>query len=112
MVNVVKSTDTVNLNPAGDTSNKKRQNKRVKEKNLEEKQNVTPKKRPARGRFPRRFLHRTAVFLDNAVLSLIHKQRLGMKVLYIVSFLIECMILQSKLLLTGVFKTGSISDTW
>ena len=70
MPKTVNSADTVNSNQAGGTNNNKRQTKRIKQKNLEEKRTVTPKKRPARGRFLCRFLYRTAAFLDNAVFSL------------------------------------------
>ena len=75
MTKTVNLADTVYSKPAGDTRNNKRQIKRMKEKNLEEKQTVTPKKRPARGRFICWFLHCTAAFGDNAVFSLIHELR-------------------------------------
>ena len=75
MTKTVNLADTVYSKPAGDTSNNKRQIKRMKEKNLEEKQTVTPKKRPAKGRFIWWFLHCTAAFGDNAVFSLIHELR-------------------------------------
>ena len=67
MTKTVNLADTVCSKPAGDTSNSKRQIKRVNEKNLEEKQTVTPKKRPARGRFICWFPHRYATFGDNAL---------------------------------------------
>ena len=61
--------ETVNPNPPDKKINNKRQIKRVKNKKLDENGSVTPKKRPARGKFLCWFLHRSATFGDNAPFS-------------------------------------------
>ena len=64
MVNAVKSAESGNPKPAVEDNNK-RQIKRVKDKKLDGNGSVTPKKRPARGRFICWFPHRYATFRDN-----------------------------------------------
>ena len=68
MVNAVKSAESGNPKPAVEGNNK-RQIKRVKDKNLDGNGSVTPKKRPARGKFLCWFLHRSATFGGNALFS-------------------------------------------
>ena len=68
MVNAVKSAESGNPKPAVEDNNK-RQIKRVKDKKLDGNGSVTPKKRPARGRFICWFPHRDATFGDNTLFS-------------------------------------------
>ena len=68
MVNAVKSADSGNRKPAVE-DNDKRQIKRVKDKKLDGNRSVTPKKRPARGRFICWLPHRYATFGDNTFFS-------------------------------------------
>ena len=67
MAKSVNLTETVNPNPPAVTINNKRQIKRVKIKKLDGNGAVTPKKRPARGRFICWFPHRYAKFGDNTL---------------------------------------------
>ena len=62
MAKSVNLAETVNPKPPDVTINKKRQIKRVKNKKLDGNGTVTPKKRPARGKFLCWFLHRSATF--------------------------------------------------
>ena len=66
MVNAVKSAESGNPKPAVENNNK-REIKRVKDRKLDGNGSVTPKKRPARGRFICWFPHRYATFGDNAL---------------------------------------------
>ena len=61
MVDAVKSAEAGNQKPVVEDNNK-RQIKRVKDKKLDGNGSVTPKKRPARGRFICWFPHRYATF--------------------------------------------------
>ena len=69
MAKSVNLAETVNPNPPDVTINNKRQIKRAKNKKLDGNGSVTPKKRPARGKFLCWFLHRSATFGDNAPFS-------------------------------------------
>ena len=69
MAKSVNLAETVNPNPPDVTINNKRQIKRVKIKKPDGNGSVTPKKRPARGKFLCWFPHRSATFGDNAPFS-------------------------------------------
>ena len=66
MAKSVNLAETVNPNPPDVTI---KQIKRVKNKKLDGNGSVTPKKRPARGKFLCWFLHRSATFGNNAPFS-------------------------------------------
>ena len=68
MVNAVKSAESGNPKPAVENNNK-REIKRVKDRKLDWNAAVTPKKRPARGKFLCWFPHRSATFGDNTLFS-------------------------------------------
>ena len=109
MANPVKTADTVNSKLADDVTNNKRNTQNLK-KNLEQKATITPKKRPARGRLLCLFPHRTAMVGQCCFFIAAQTKTCDENDTYYI-FLLKCMILHSKLLLTGLFKRGSISDT-
>ena len=68
--------ETVNPNPPNVTTNNKIQIRRAQNKKLDGNGSVTPKKRPARGKFFCWFLHCSATFGINAPFSSILSKKL------------------------------------